>query len=187
VINVLRQLFFKKAHEPPVVFHWFPFVVEEVVWVHAIADGASNKGEPVEDHGGLMGFLEEENPIANLGVKCWQYGDIFTFVLLGKKTTVYLGTKGRTKVKMSPYCQHLTPKLAIGFFWGPNTYMRSTYPLLEAPSAMAWTHTTSSTRPAQRYVDRIYVFGPFLKKSWRSTLITTDSTINDSAPTLAKV
>jgi sterol 14-demethylase len=28
------------------------------------------------------------------GLKCWQYGDIFTFVLLGKKTTVYLGTKG---------------------------------------------------------------------------------------------
>jgi hypothetical protein len=26
VINVLRQLLFKKAHEPPVVFHWFPFV-----------------------------------------------------------------------------------------------------------------------------------------------------------------
>ena len=26
VINVLRQLFFKKAHEPPMVFHWFPFV-----------------------------------------------------------------------------------------------------------------------------------------------------------------
>lgn len=27
-------------------------------------------------------------------VNRWQYGDIFTFVLLGKKTTVYLGTKG---------------------------------------------------------------------------------------------
>lgn len=26
VVNVLSQLFFKKAHEPPVVFHWFPFV-----------------------------------------------------------------------------------------------------------------------------------------------------------------
>ena len=26
VINVLRQLLFKKAHEPPMVFHWFPFV-----------------------------------------------------------------------------------------------------------------------------------------------------------------
>jgi hypothetical protein len=26
VINVLRQLLFKNPHEPPVVFHWFPFV-----------------------------------------------------------------------------------------------------------------------------------------------------------------
>ena len=26
VINVLRQLFFKKSHEPPVVFHWVPFI-----------------------------------------------------------------------------------------------------------------------------------------------------------------
>lgn len=26
VVNVFRQLFFKKAHEPPVVFHWFPFI-----------------------------------------------------------------------------------------------------------------------------------------------------------------
>lgn len=26
VINVLRQLLFKSPHEPPVVFHWFPFV-----------------------------------------------------------------------------------------------------------------------------------------------------------------
>jgi len=25
---------------------------------------------------------------------CLQYGDVFTFVLLGKKTTVYVGTKG---------------------------------------------------------------------------------------------
>lgn len=26
VVNVLRQLLFKKPHEPPLVFHWFPFV-----------------------------------------------------------------------------------------------------------------------------------------------------------------
>lgn len=26
VVNVLRQLLFKSPHEPPVVFHWFPFV-----------------------------------------------------------------------------------------------------------------------------------------------------------------
>lgn len=26
IINVLRQLLFKNSKEPPVVFHWFPFV-----------------------------------------------------------------------------------------------------------------------------------------------------------------
>lgn len=26
VFNVLRQVLFKNPHEPPVVFHWFPFV-----------------------------------------------------------------------------------------------------------------------------------------------------------------
>lgn len=26
VVNVLRQLLFKSPHEPPMVFHWFPFV-----------------------------------------------------------------------------------------------------------------------------------------------------------------
>jgi hypothetical protein len=26
VVNVLRQLLFKSPHEPPLVFHWFPFV-----------------------------------------------------------------------------------------------------------------------------------------------------------------
>jgi predicted permease len=26
IINVLQQLLFKNPHEPPVVFHWFPFI-----------------------------------------------------------------------------------------------------------------------------------------------------------------
>lgn len=26
LVNVLRQLLFKNPHEPPLVFHWFPFV-----------------------------------------------------------------------------------------------------------------------------------------------------------------
>lgn len=26
VVNVLQQILFKNPHEPPVVFHWFPFV-----------------------------------------------------------------------------------------------------------------------------------------------------------------
>ncbi|KAJ5922685.1 hypothetical protein N7516_010388 [Penicillium verrucosum] len=68
VINVLRQLFFKKAHEPPVVFHWFPFVGSTISY-------------------GM-------DPYTFFNQSRAKYGDIFTFVLLGKKTTVYLGTKG---------------------------------------------------------------------------------------------
>lgn len=31
---------------------------EELVWIHAIADGAANEGEPVENQGWFMGILE---------------------------------------------------------------------------------------------------------------------------------
>ncbi|KAJ5475071.1 Eburicol 14-alpha-demethylase [Penicillium diatomitis] len=68
VLNVLRQLLFKNPHEPPVVFHWFPFVGSTISY-------------------GIDPFKFFNNARA-------KYGDIFTFVLLGKKTTVYLGTKG---------------------------------------------------------------------------------------------
>ncbi|KAJ5156535.1 hypothetical protein N7492_009338 [Penicillium capsulatum] len=68
VVNVLRQLLFKSPHEPPVVFHWFPFVGSTISY-------------------GM-------DPYTFFNTSRAKYGDIFTFVLLGKKTTVYLGTKG---------------------------------------------------------------------------------------------
>lgn len=68
VVNVLRQLLFKSPHEPPLVFHWFPFVGSTI----------SYGMDPYT-------FFKSSRD---------KYGDIFTFVLLGKKTTVYLGTKG---------------------------------------------------------------------------------------------
>ncbi|PGH06593.1 hypothetical protein AJ80_08152 [Polytolypa hystricis UAMH7299] len=68
VFNVLRQLLFKNPHEPPVVFHWFPIIGSTVTY-------------------GMNPF--------NFFFKCREkYGDTFTFILLGKKTTVCLGTKG---------------------------------------------------------------------------------------------
>ncbi|KAI9849050.1 MAG: Sterol 14-alpha demethylase [Thelocarpon superellum] len=68
VLNVVRQLLFKNPHEPPVVFHWFPVVGSTV----------SYGIDPYE-------FF----------FRCQRkYGDIFTFILLGKKTTVCLGLKG---------------------------------------------------------------------------------------------
>ncbi|KAJ5408239.1 Eburicol 14-alpha-demethylase [Penicillium cosmopolitanum] len=68
VVNVLRQLLFKNPHEPPVVFHWFPLVGSTISY-------------------GMEPYSFFQSCRA-------KYGDIFTFVLLGKKTTVYLGTKG---------------------------------------------------------------------------------------------
>jgi hypothetical protein len=35
-------------------------LLEELGRVHAVGDGASNEGEPVEDHGRLVGVLEED-------------------------------------------------------------------------------------------------------------------------------
>ncbi|KZZ93504.1 lanosterol 14-alpha-demethylase [Ascosphaera apis ARSEF 7405] len=68
VINVLCQLLIKNPHEPPVVFHWFPFIGSTVTY-------------GMDPYGFFEGCRKK-------------YGDIFTFVLLGKKTTVFLGTKG---------------------------------------------------------------------------------------------
>ncbi|RAL15684.1 cytochrome P450 [Aspergillus homomorphus CBS 101889] len=68
VLNVLGQLLFKNPKEPPVVFHWVPFVGSTISY-------------------GMDPY--------KFFFKCREkYGDIFTFVLLGKKTTVYLGTQG---------------------------------------------------------------------------------------------
>ncbi|KAK2750112.1 Lanosterol 14-alpha-demethylase [Myotisia sp. PD_48] len=68
VLNVLSQLLFKNPNEPPVVFHWVPIIGSTI----------SYGIDPYK----FFSSCKEK------------YGDIFTFVLLGKKTTVFLGTKG---------------------------------------------------------------------------------------------
>ncbi|KAL4891377.1 cytochrome P450 [Aspergillus ambiguus] len=68
IVNVLRQLLFKNPHEPPVVFHWVPWIGSTISY-----------------------GIDPYKFFFDCRAK---YGDIFTFVLLGKKTTVYLGTKG---------------------------------------------------------------------------------------------
>ncbi|KAL2834518.1 cytochrome P450 [Aspergillus cavernicola] len=68
IVNVLRQILFKNPNEPPVVFHWFPLVGSTISY-----------------------GIDPYRFFFDCRAK---YGDIFTFILLGKKTTVYLGTKG---------------------------------------------------------------------------------------------
>ncbi|KAF9888685.1 Lanosterol 14-alpha-demethylase [Aspergillus nanangensis] len=68
VLNVLRQLVFHNKSEPPVVFHWIPFLGSTISYgidPYTFFDSCRQK-----------------------------YGDIFTFILLGQKTTVYLGVQG---------------------------------------------------------------------------------------------
>ena len=67
--NVLLQLpVFRNSHEPPLVFHWVPVIGSTI----------SYGMDPFK-----FFFACRE-----------KYGDVFTFILLGKKTTVCLGTKG---------------------------------------------------------------------------------------------
>ncbi|CAG8203061.1 unnamed protein product [Penicillium nalgiovense] len=68
VLNVIKQLVFYNRKEPPVVFHWVPFIGSTVAY-------------------GM-------DPYQFFFASRAKYGDIFTFILLGKKTTVYLGVEG---------------------------------------------------------------------------------------------
>ncbi|KAF2112475.1 eburicol 14 alpha-demethylase-like protein [Lophiotrema nucula] len=68
VLNVLKQLLFKKPNEPPMVFHWFPVIGSTITY-------------------GM-------DPYRFFFANKQKYGDVFTFVLLGRKMTVCLDTKG---------------------------------------------------------------------------------------------
>ncbi|KAI5466371.1 cytochrome P450 [Mariannaea sp. PMI_226] len=67
-LNVASQILFKNPNEPPLVFHWFPFIGSTVTYGM----------DPPK-------FFKENRA---------KFGDVFTFVLLGKKTTVAVGPSG---------------------------------------------------------------------------------------------
>lgn len=68
VLNVLKQILLKNPNEPPVVFHLLPVLGSTVTY-------------------GIDPF--------KFFFSCKEkYGDVFTFVLLGRKVTVCLGTQG---------------------------------------------------------------------------------------------
>jgi sterol 14-demethylase len=68
VANVLHQLLRRCPNEPPLVFHYVPFIGSTIPY-----------------------GIDPYKFFFNCRAK---YGDVFTFILLGKKTTVCLGTKG---------------------------------------------------------------------------------------------
>lgn len=68
LLNVAQQLFFRNPNEPPIVFHLVPFIGSTISY-------------GIDPYKFFFACREK-------------YGDVFTFILLGKKTTVCLGTKG---------------------------------------------------------------------------------------------
>jgi len=68
LLNVARQVLFRDPNEPPIVFHWVPFIGSTITY-------------GIDPYNFFFACREK-------------YGDVFTFILLGKKTTVCLGTKG---------------------------------------------------------------------------------------------
>ncbi|CAO2648975.1 Nn.00g099240.m01.CDS01 [Neocucurbitaria sp. VM-36] len=68
VLNVLKQLLPRKSNEPPLVFHWIPVIGNTVTY-------------------GM-------DPYAFFFANQKKYGNVFTFILLGRKMTVCLDTTG---------------------------------------------------------------------------------------------
>lgn len=87
VLNVLHQLLFRNPNEPPVVSHWVPFIgstitygIDPYKFFFSCRQKVRSRLAPLARADQCSLYL--------------QYGDVFTFILLGKKTTVCLGTKG---------------------------------------------------------------------------------------------
>lgn len=68
LLNVASQILFRNKNEPPLVFHWVPVIGSTISY-------------GIDPYNFFFSCREK-------------YGDVFTFILLGKKTTVVLGTKG---------------------------------------------------------------------------------------------
>lgn len=69
LLNVASQLLVRRnTTDPPVVFHWVPIIGSTITY-------------GIDPYRFFFDCREK-------------YGDVFTFILLGKKTTVCLGTKG---------------------------------------------------------------------------------------------
>ena len=89
LFNILDQLYRPRGNLPPVVFHYFPVIGSMVTY------GMDPFKFFFDCQAKVCGFylpLSLHYVVTLTSVL--QYGDIFTFILLGRKVTVYLGAKG---------------------------------------------------------------------------------------------
>ena len=89
--NMFQQILLAQSNEPPVVFHWLPLIGSTVTY-------GMDPFRFFFECQAKVRFLQCAMCIKNFDI--WmltlniKYGDIFTFILLGRKVTVYLGSKG---------------------------------------------------------------------------------------------
>lgn len=92
-LNIASQLLFKNPREPPLVFHWFPFIGSTITYgIDPPAFFQQNRDQVRSTHP-----WKANAPIcvySQLTDTPRQHGDVFTFILLGKKTTVCIGPQG---------------------------------------------------------------------------------------------
>lgn len=86
--TILQQLFFKHPNEPPVVFHWLPIIGSTI----------SYGIDPFKFFFDCEAKVRRSNytspEACRVVADLFKYGNIFTFILLGRRVTVYLGPKG---------------------------------------------------------------------------------------------
>lgn len=87
VANVVQQILLEHSTEPPMVFHWLPVIGSTVTYGIDPFKFFSDCQFKVR----YSIHLLQPRLILTDTLK---YGDIFTFILLGRKVTVYLGPKG---------------------------------------------------------------------------------------------
>lgn len=91
LVNVLQQTLLRKPNEPPVVFHWLPLIGSTVTY-------GIDPFKFFFDCQAKVRVCDSQNVLNHLDARMLtfivKYGDIFTFILLGRKVTVYLGSKG---------------------------------------------------------------------------------------------
>ena len=89
--TVLQQTLFQNPNEPPVVFHWLPLIGSTVTYGIDPFKFFFNCQAKVRsrDH-----HSSSHQALKTAMLTRTKYGDIYTFILLSRKVTVYLGQKG---------------------------------------------------------------------------------------------
>lgn len=94
LVNGAKQVLFRKRNEPPVVFHWLPFVGSAISYGQEPIRFLDDCQAKVKNDRLALTTVKINTKSFTNYVDINKYGNIFTFVLFGRRVTVYLGING---------------------------------------------------------------------------------------------